>query len=128
MTNVEYHRQWRLKHASSVKATQIRYQEKHASEILERNRIRSEDRKLKWANRARSPYCEVCGTFCRTVLDHDHKTGKFRGWLCSPCNSALGHAHDNPAVLEALMRYVMRHFVRESMINPVIHEDLIKQT
>ena len=29
------------------------------------------------------------------VLDHDHDSGEFRGWLCNPCNSALGWFHIN---------------------------------
>jgi len=37
------------------------------------------------------------------VLDHDHDTGKFRGWICSNCNRTLGWAGDN---LEGVMRFV----------------------
>ncbi len=32
-------------------------------------------------------------------LDHDHKTGRFRGWLCHQCNIMIGMAGDNPALL-----------------------------
>ncbi len=28
--------------------------------------------------------------FRRIYLDHNHSTGKFRGWLCAECNSRLG--------------------------------------
>ncbi len=39
--------------------------------------------------------CDICNNpisiFKRQIwLDHDHKTGKFRGWLCPRCNVALG--------------------------------------
>ena len=40
------------------------------------------------------------------MLDHNHKTGKFRGILCGHCNSALGHAHDDPMILRALAAYL----------------------
>ena len=51
--------------------------------------------------------CEACGrAAARTVWDHDHITGKFRGWLCNGCNSALGFAYDDPATLRALAEYL----------------------
>ena len=39
--------------------------------------------------------CDLCNNpislFKRQIwLDHDHKTGQFRGWLCPRCNIALG--------------------------------------
>ena len=52
--------------------------------------------------------CEVCGTKEKLVCDHDHKTGKFRGWLCSPCNIKLGHLEKNPELNEKLLEYAKR--------------------
>lgn len=42
-------------------------------------------------------------------IDHDHKTGKVRGILCSSCNCMLGYAHDNPEVLRKGATYVEYH-------------------
>lgn len=42
--------------------------------------------------------CEVCRWVPqrgernqRVAIDHDHDTGEFRGFLCGPCNTKLGH-------------------------------------
>lgn len=40
------------------------------------------------------------------AVDHCHKTGKVRGLLHAGCNKALGHAKDDPAVLEGLAVYI----------------------
>ena len=50
--------------------------------------------------------CQCCGRLAknnRLSLDHDHITGEFRGWLCQPCNKALGMIGDN---LEGFMLFV----------------------
>lgn len=39
-------------------------------------------------------------------VDHNHKTGKVRGLLCSACNSALGYAREDPERLVGLARYI----------------------
>lgn len=58
--------------------------------------------------------CEICGRESHTLkkglcLDHDHKTNKFRGWLCSPCNVALGMVQDKPERLALLIKYLEKH-------------------
>ncbi len=40
--------------------------------------------------------------------DHDHKTGKFRGWLCRPCNSAIGLLKDSPELLNKAIEYLTK--------------------
>lgn len=39
-------------------------------------------------------------------VDHDHKTGKIRGLLCSECNNSLGMLHEDPERIKALLKYV----------------------
>jgi hypothetical protein len=43
------------------------------------------------------------------TVDHDHKTGKVRGVLCSHCNSALGFMRDKPGSLTAAVEYLRHH-------------------
>ena len=40
------------------------------------------------------------------ALDHNHKTGKFRGILCAADNQALGLVQDNPDRLRQLIAYL----------------------
>jgi len=42
--------------------------------------------------------CAICETdmsIKKLVIDHDHKTGKIRGLLCNPCNTAIGSLGDS---------------------------------
>lgn len=56
--------------------------------------------------------CAVCGDppgAKALAIDHDHATGRARALLCVRCNTALGHALDDPARLLALAAYVSQH-------------------
>ena len=60
--------------------------------------------------------CEVCGSFGEygkkektLFFDHDHTTGKFRGWICMRCNFALGMVKDNKETLLALVEYLKKN-------------------
>jgi hypothetical protein len=41
-------------------------------------------------------------------IDHDHDTGAIRGLLCARCNSMLGFAEDDPALLQKALDYLSR--------------------
>ena len=64
-----------------------------------------------WATRPMPEQCEICGVFGRDLkkglcFDHDHMTGKFRGWICGRCNIALGMVKDNTEILLTMIEYI----------------------
>jgi hypothetical protein len=54
------------------------------------------------------PICDKEATGRDVVLDHDHETLEFRGWLCNKCNSALGNFYDDPKVLRKAIDYLIQ--------------------
>ena len=58
--------------------------------------------------------CAICkvslpmsGNF--THLDHDHKTGKLRSFLCTNCNRGLGHFQDNKEIIMSALKYLQSY-------------------
>lgn len=51
----------------------------------------------------------VSGNVKALAVDHDHATGKFRGFLCTRCNRGLGYMQDDPALLRAGADYIEKH-------------------
>ncbi len=52
----------------------------------------------------------------RLNIDHDHKTGKVRGLLCSNCNTALGLLYDNPELISKSLAYINKeHNINEKL-------------
>ena len=65
----------------------------------------------KIAPRPKPDACEVCKKDASLLkkglqYDHCHKTNKFRGWLCTNCNTALGLVKENTQTLKALIEYI----------------------
>lgn len=80
-----------LEHIAKIKAIM-------GSNILERQ--------LKQAGRPKPQNCEICSSIGIICFDHDHSTGLFRGWICKPCNTALGMAKDDIEILQKLIIYL----------------------
>ena len=56
--------------------------------------------------------CPICGK--RTIagvtskvdLDHNHRTGEIRGWICDSCNTGIGRFKDDIQILDRAIKYV----------------------
>jgi hypothetical protein len=66
--------------------------------------------------RAQAGRCAICDRIpplrhkSRTLhIDHDHATGKFRGLICSLCNTVLGKMDDSPRLLRLAADYLESH-------------------
>jgi hypothetical protein len=63
--------------------------------------------------------CAICGTtereydkhgnMRRLAVDHDHKTGKVRQLLCTPCNTSIGLVKESVRTLNAMINYIRKH-------------------
>ncbi len=40
------------------------------------------------------------------VIDHDHRTGNAREWICDSCNTGIGRFQDDPKMLEKISEYI----------------------
>ena len=51
--------------------------------------------------------CMLCGIEGEKLqVDHDHKTGAMRGWICYNCNSGLGRFKDDTQLLIKAIEYL----------------------
>ncbi len=63
--------------------------------------------------RGQNGACAICGkqnlNGRRLCIDHDHKTGKVRGLLCSPCNGFLGQIDDDKSAALKAIQYLEKY-------------------
>lgn len=97
------HRKYRQTNPERYRAARLRH--RHGISLAEWNALAKEqDHK-----------CAICRNEDkerhrrRLSVDHDHKSGKRRGLLCSNCNKALGCFQDNPEFLANAIAYLARY-------------------
>jgi hypothetical protein len=76
--------------------------------------VRREQRLTELAGRPRAMICDVCKEDGKTVFDHCHSSGNFRGWLCDRCNKTLGLVKDSPAILTGLAGYILASKMKDN--------------
>jgi hypothetical protein len=63
----------------------------------------------KYPARPADQKCAICHRIDKQlVLDHDHQSGKFRGYICRSCNLGLGMLGDNLDALHRVIAYLER--------------------
>lgn len=76
---------------------------KHARTIYERYKLLPvEEKRLKEKNYG---ICPICNERKACAIDHDHETGKVRGYICSKCNLGL-HFMENKELRKRLDKYL----------------------
>ncbi len=92
----------------AVTAKERHEKDKHKQRIYRYRHQRLSPDKHPVPTRPEPPRCECCGDapsgrYTSLCLDHCHETGKFRGYLCFKCNTAIGKLGDDfEGVLNAL--------------------------
>lgn len=72
-------------------------------------RLRMEKIKPKDYDLFECPICHkrsIPGLTCNIVIDHDHRTGRARAWICDSCNTGIGRFQDDPSILNDIIAYI----------------------
>lgn len=102
----------RDRHNTVIKSDSLYKEKKRDGWIRSKHGISLQQYKEKLAQQGF--VCVICGVKLPTSgytthLDHDHKTGKLRDFLCTNCNRGLGHFKDNINYLQNAINYLNTH-------------------
>jgi len=115
----EWHKNWAKKNPERYKKYREDYLNKPG--VKERYKKYMENynlrRREKLVGEPKPEKCPVCGRKPdknrkgkgKICVDHCHKTGKIRGWLCDDCNCALGRVDDKIDILKGLIKYLKKY-------------------
>ncbi len=98
-------RVWYPKNKDKQKDSSKKYKRKNKLKLLS-NKYSVDKKILEEAFKIGT--CIICNSTESFVIDHDHKTGKFRGVICTQCNKGLGFFRDNIDFLQKAIIYLNR--------------------
>jgi hypothetical protein len=116
--------QYRDRHRERLKAIRRNYMKKRTQDnphYWAIQKLKLSEKEVRDVLRSQDGRCAICATDItiggrnKRHLDHDHKTGRLRGFLCRACNHLIGNANDSPKILRAAIRYLeLFHGSREN--------------
>jgi mannose-6-phosphate isomerase-like protein (cupin superfamily) len=127
-------RAWQAANKDKTNASARKYRQTHKEQARENCRKWRVNNRAKLGlpepTRAKPDFCEACGGPPNGKgglhLDHCHKTGVFRGWLCASCNVGVGMLGDNRKKVLQAARYLAKvENDFESVSKNWGHEELI---
>jgi hypothetical protein len=86
------------------RAESAAYEAKPTSKAARRRKNRARAGMVNPDGELKSGACKLCPRVGKLVCDHDHTTGRIRGWVCYHCNNALA-ALDQPGWLERAQKH-----------------------
>lgn len=110
----ELNKRWTDKKPEAKKKANHNWYVQNRERELQRRKARAYDfspEEQEQMLKAQNGVCAICGksdeprSLC---IDHNHKTGKVRGFLCRKCNYGLGRFEDNISLLEKAIKYLRR--------------------
>ena len=59
---------------------------------------------------SRKSHCDICNEKVKTLhVDHNHTTGRVRGYLCGSCNRGIGLLKDNSSICRGAAGYLEKY-------------------
>ena len=114
--------EWRASNIERAKATRHKYRTENPDTVrasdLRKHGFNTQEIN-KHFSAVEKGKCEACGhpetaldtegiRTKRLCFDHNHATGRYRGTLCSSCNTALGFLKESPERFRSLLAYLER--------------------